>query len=68
VKAKRVQFLAIGMFIVLAGASCTQTQQPAARFEPTRDSLKQSELREGHAQTPEAAKEELALMYLPGSG
>jgi len=57
---KRVQFLAIGMFIVLAGASCTQTQQPAARSEPTRDSLKQSELREGHAQTPEAAKEELA--------
>jgi len=48
------------MFIVLAGASCTQTQQPAARSEPTRDSLKQSELREGHAQTPEAAKEELA--------
>jgi len=48
------------MFIVLAGASCTQTQQPAAEFGPTRDSLKQSELREGHAQTPEAAKEELA--------
>ena len=59
-KVKRVQFLAIGMFIVLAGASCTQTQQPAARFEPTWDSLKQPELREGHAQTPKAAKEELA--------
>jgi hypothetical protein len=48
------------MFVVLAGASCTQTQQPAARFEPTWDSLKQPELREGHAQTPKAAKEELA--------
>jgi len=60
VKVKRVQFLAIGMFIVLAGASCTQTQQPAARSEPRRDSLKQSKLREGHAQTPKEAKEELA--------
>jgi hypothetical protein len=60
IKIKRVQFLAIGMLVVLAVASCSQTQQPTVRLEPTCDSPKQPELRRGRAQTPEAAKEELA--------
>ena len=36
-------FAIIGIFIALAGTSCTQTHHKNTRFEPTWDSLKQYE-------------------------
>ncbi|MFC1636910.1 alpha-L-fucosidase [Planctomycetota bacterium] len=41
---KRKLFVIIGIFIGLAGTSCTQMNQRATRFEPTWDSLKQYEI------------------------
>jgi alpha-L-fucosidase len=40
---KLTKSVMIGLFIALAGSSCTQMNQPATKFEPTWDSLKQYE-------------------------
>ena len=40
-KVKLEKSVVIGMFFVLAGTSCAQRNQPATRFEPTWDSLRQ---------------------------